>query len=348
MRVKPARFVFGLVGAEWLFIVIFASLLHVESVYYEPGPKGPEHRIMFPVERGESPTSVLRRLSRLGVVRDVAWVSFWARKQNATGCMKAGQHMLTLPASPEQALRALCESPPRPSVRFTIVEGMTLFEMILRMEKMGLGNWSELMVVEQPNTVETGPGGKLSPLHLEGYLYPDTYEVSTVGAVGELVQRARDRFEEVFDEVMASSITLERPLSRHSIVTLASIVEREAVVAEEMPLIAGVYLNRLMRSMKLQADPTLNYGPNVWHLRASPILRKDRSNLHNTYAHRGLPPGPIGAPSRQALQAVLNPAETKALFFVARGDGSGRHYFAKTYRQHKKNVRRYRKRTAAR
>ncbi len=348
MRTKPARFLFGLVCAEWVVLVVFAMLLHVRAVYYEAGPAGPKQRIMFPVERGESSASILQRLSRIGVVRDVIWVSFWARKHNATRCLKAGQHILELPLSPHKALRALCKSPQRPSVRVTIAEGMTLFEVMLRMEQMGLGDWSELMTVDEIHLVEAGPTAGLSPVHLEGYLYPDTYEVSATDAVEQLVQRARARFEDVFSDVMASPISLERPLSRHAIVTLASIVEREAVVPEEMPLIAGVYLNRLMRSMKLQADPTLNYGPIIWHLRASPRLRKDRSNLYNTYAHRGLPPGPIGAPSRRALEAVLNPAISKDLFFVARGDGSGRHYFARTYRQHKRNVRRYRKRTAAR
>jgi UPF0755 protein len=127
---------------------------------------------------------------------------------------------------------------------------------------------------------------------------------------------------------------------RLRLVTLASIVQLEAAVEEEMPTIAGVYANRLRIGMLLQADPTVQYL--TGRDRITGVELRDASNRYNTYIHRGLPPGPIGNPGRRALEAARDPQTHEWIFFVARGDSTRRHRFARTLAEHNANVRLYR------
>ena len=149
----------------------------------------------------------------------------------------------------------------------------------------------------------------------------------------------------LFEEVQAAGDTR---LSLHEVLTLASIVEREAVVAEERPAIAGVYLNRLAAGMRLDADPTVQYAmgyqPAAEQWWKTPVFLEEYSSvdsLYNTYLYAGLPPGPIAAPGLSSIRAVLYPAQHDYLYFVAIPDGSGRHVFATTFAEHEENVRRY-------
>lgn len=178
---------------------------------------------------------------------------------------------------------------------------------------------------------------------LEGYLFPDTYQIETdLDTVG-LVQMMLQRFDEQVTPAMRQSFGAQG-LGVHEAVTLASIVEREAVVAEERPLIAGVFHNRLQEAMPLQADPTVQYalgtltggaGDNWWK---SPLDLADLSldSAYNTYQISGLPPGPIASPSLGSLRAVAEPASTQYLFFFADCDeeAGGTHLFSQTYAEH--------------
>ena len=176
---------------------------------------------------------------------------------------------------------------------------------------------------------------------MEGYLYADTYELPLENTVEALVTRATNR---TLKALAGLTIPEDGQLSdMHEVVTLASIVQREAVLSREMPLIASIYLNRLRKGMKLQADPTMTYAPETWSQAASPAHRKNKANIFNTYAREGLPPGPIGAVGEHALRAVLRPAESEFLFFVALGDGTGGHAFSRTFEEHRRNVDNYRK-----
>jgi UPF0755 protein len=306
---------------------------------------------VFEVRRGESLRSVIERLYNLDRVPSPAVVGRWARRAGLAGCLKAGVHDLDPSASPRELLEALCTSPPAPSLRFTLPEGATLWRVDAMLSQaagssegaileMGAAEDSAL-VSSLPSSAHIAPG--FFPNRLEGYLAPDTYELPLDDAPGGLLRAASRGSLQILDKLFAAAPRADPPLGRHAAVTLASIVEREAVRRDEMPRIAAVYLNRLRLGMRLQADPTLTYGPRRWRLEPSPSLRRDDSNPYNTYAIEGLPPGPIGAPSEAALRAVLNPAKSRALYFVARGDGSGRHRFARTYEQHRRNVALYRK-----
>jgi len=172
---------------------------------------------------------------------------------------------------------------------------------------------------------------------IEGYLYPDTYSFSK-GTSPEIIFKIMvQRLREVFDEKLRARAK-ELGMSENDVLTLASIVEKEAVYDSERPLISAVYHNRLRKKMKLQADPTVLYGVKRQWKR---IRYKDlkRSTPYNTYVIKGLPPGPIASPGKKSILAALYPADVDYMYFVAKNDGT--HYFSKTGEEHVKAVNLY-------
>lgn len=185
---------------------------------------------------------------------------------------------------------------------------------------------------------------------LEGYLYPDTYALPATGTQAtDLLARQLDTFAgrvvPLYDSAVLSGTT---DLTLHEVMTLASIVEREAVVAEERPAIAGVYLNRIRADMALNADPTVQYAmgyqPEADQWWKTPVTLEEYGAVdspYNTYLYSGLPPGPIASPGLRSIEAVLGPEQHDYLYFVAMPDGSGRHVFATTFEEHQANVAAY-------
>jgi UPF0755 protein len=174
---------------------------------------------------------------------------------------------------------------------------------------------------------------------LEGYLFPDSYQVTKGMRVEEILGRMVQRFRDRAGTVDVVTRARQRGLSLHQLVTLASIVEKEAALAAERPVIARVFLNRLRLDMPLQADPTVAYA---LAKEGRPPTREDLQVTHpfNTYKNRGLPPGPIGSPGRAAIDAVLEPANVPYLYFVAIDDRA--HHFSTTLEEHNQAVARYR------
>jgi UPF0755 protein len=172
---------------------------------------------------------------------------------------------------------------------------------------------------------------------LEGFLFPDTYLMTKPVTAEALLKRLTGHFREVWAGLDPAALEAGR-MTEREIMTLASIVEKETGAPAERPLIAGVFLNRLRKGMPLQSDPTIIYGlPNFdGNLHKSDILHP---HPYNTYAHAGLPPGPICNPGKASIDAVLHPATTDALYFVAKGDGT--HQFSATFAEHSAAVQRY-------
>lgn len=185
---------------------------------------------------------------------------------------------------------------------------------------------------------------------LEGYLFPDTYEFPLDGTTAvDVIQRQLDNFVArilpVYEKAVIDGTT---ELDLYQVVILASIVEREAVVPDERPLIARVYLNRLTQGMLLNADPTVQYAMGYqaeseqwWK---TPVTLEEYGAVdspYNTYLYPGLPPGPIANPGLSSIEAVVRPAEHNYVYFVALPDGSGKHVFAETFEEHEQNVQRY-------
>ncbi len=176
--------------------------------------------------------------------------------------------------------------------------------------------------------------------HPEGRFYPDTYYVSRGVTDAELLTRAYKAMENILQQEWqqrAEDLPYKTP---YEALIMASIVEKESAIAEERPLIAGLFANRLKKGMRLQTDPTVIYGIENYdgNIRYRD-LRKDTP--YNTYTRKGLPPTPIALPGREAIHATLHPAKTEYLYFVAFSDGSGRHVFSTNLEDHEKAVDKY-------
>jgi UPF0755 protein len=220
----------------------------------------------------------------------------------------------------------------------TFPEGLSVVEMSRIFEASGRGTAASFVdAARQTSLIRS-----LDPQahDLEGYLFPDTYALPRDAGAADVVQVMVERFLQILTPDLQSAAE-SRGLSVRQLVTLASLVEKETARAEERPLIAAVYANRLRIGMGLQCDPTVIYALQLAG-RFDGNLRRDDllfDSPYNTYKYAGLPPGPIAAPGKGSLEAAARPAETPYLYFVSRNDGS--HEFARTLEEHNENVRRF-------
>jgi UPF0755 protein len=294
------------------------------------------------VAPGSSAETVGQQLRALGLVRHPAVFRLLARVRGLGGELKAGEYALKGPLSLEEILETLARGD---VVRrdVTIPEGRTLEETARLAGAQGLDVEGFLESARDPAAIHD-----LDPKapDLEGYLFPDTYEIPLAAdPAHRLVRRMVQRFREVI-EAEAERIE-DQGFTVREVVTLASLVELETARAEERPRIAAVFLNRLRRGMLLQTDPTVIYALKQAGRWNGNIRRRDLDidSPYNTYRHPALPPGPIGSPGRGAIRAVLHPADTRDLYFVSRNDGT--HQFSETLREHNRAVDRYQRRRSS-
>ena len=291
---------------------------------------GEEERIVR-IEPGSDAASILRQLEREGIIADARLARLYLRYAANDGSLKAGEYRFREPLTIPQVVAKLArgEVATHP---VTLIEGLTLPEAAAALAAAGRGE-------EKAFLSEMRDPARIADL--EGYLFPDTYRfaagTSETAVVDELVSTFRRRYRERLESRV-------EPGGLRRLVTLASVVEKEARLDEERPLIAGVYAHRLRRRMPLQADPTVIYALILldrWdgNLRR-PDLRVD--SPYNTYRYPGLPPGPICSPGLASLEAAAEPADTPYLYFVSRNDGS--HVFAATLAEHNRNVERWQRR----
>ena len=288
------------------------------------------------VPPGTSTAGITRRLVDAGVVADT-WTFraalWWTGQARA---LKAGEYRFAGPSTPLAVVATLVEG--RTFAQpLTFPEGLTLAEMAALFEARGFGPARDFLAA----AASPAPVADLDPQarDLEGYLFPETYLVPRRASASDVVALMAARFRAVWDEVSAGRAL--DGLSVRQVVVLASLVEKETAAAAERPLVAAVYRNRLERNMALQADPTVVYALSKAGRYDGNIRKVDLevNSPYNTYRHAGLPPGPIAAPGRAALEAALAPADVPYLFFVSRNDGS--HAFAETLREHNANVQRF-------
>lgn len=226
-----------------------------------------------------------------------------------------------------------------------ILPGMNIYEIAARMQESRIAD--ELRFAEVAGDGAFAAHLGIPAASLEGYLAAGAYTFEP-GAqprdvIAQMHRRWRDQWLKIVDSARGAYENAgKRGLNDHAIVTLASIVEKEAVTDEERPVIARVFLNRLRKKMMLQSDPTCVYPPKFPGEKPTPGRCKDPANRYSTYVIGGLPPGPIAAPSQASIRAVLKPYDgpdaQNLFYFVARADGSRRHYFSKTYAEHQRAV----------
>ncbi|MEO5629584.1 MAG: endolytic transglycosylase MltG [Thermomonas sp.] len=289
------------------------------------------------VARGDSLDSVLRTLQAQGIRtgESVQW-KLLARKLGAAGKLQVGEYALEPGIDPQQLLLAMRDGK---VVRrkFTIVEGWNIREVRAALAKVELLEHASGDMDDVALMLALEHAGE----HPEGRFLPETYAWVRGDSDLDLLRRAHDAMDTALDAAWKSRIDDLPIKSSDEALVLASIIEKETGIAEERPAIAGVFVRRLKIGMRLQTDPTVIYGMGAAY--AGNIRRSDLTTdtPYNTYTRDGLPPTPIAMPGAAALRAATHPANGDALYFVAVGDGSGRHVFTRSLDEHQDAVREY-------
>jgi UPF0755 protein len=304
----------GLVGG--------AGVLYGAKQFNSPGPLDRERTVNIPPRTGLRDMADL--LQREGVISSSTYFVAGAVILGATDKLKAGEYVFEKNASMDDVLETIISGK---SIQHsvTMAEGLTTQQIVQRL------NDAEVL---------SGPIQKIPP---EGSLLPETYRVTRGTTREQIIQRMASAHKRLVDEIWARRSPDLPVKDINEFVTLASIVEKETAIASERTRVAGVFVNRLNKRMRLQSDPTIIYGIVGGKGSLGRSLTRadvDQSTPYNTYTITGLPPGPIANPGRASLEAVANPSRTNELYFVA--DGTGGHVFADTYEQHLKNVARWR------
>lgn len=324
-------------AALTLFVIVLAAgaswWLHNRMVTPFRGFSTEDVFVQFPP--GTSVAGMADRLADAGVVVDPLTFRAAARLSGNERRLQAGEYRFTVPATTFDILERLVRGDVF-TQPVTFREGLTIREMATIFEGTGIGTAGEFVAAAQRAELVRDLDSRATDL--EGYLFPSTYTLARNDGAAVLVEAMVRSFERAFDPELRA-LAADAGMSVREVVTLASVVERETGMAEERPMVAAVFLNRLRIGMPLQTDPTVIYAMMLSGRWNGNITRNDLQMDHpyNTYRNSGLPPGPIAAPGRASLEAVLRPADVPYLYFVSRNDGS--HVFATSLAEHNRNVR---------
>ena len=287
------------------------------------------------IEGGTGLNSIANRLEKNGVIANSRMFSLLARLRGDTGNIQAGDYDFSLPATPGVVLDRLIMGDVR-RIQFTIPEGFTMRQIGERLAAREIAPIEDFLALVRDEQFLASHD--IQATSLEGYLYPETYTVIAKLPLDRLIETMLEQLNrQLTPELLAAAAELN--LSPHQLLTLASIVQKEAGNDDEMPLIAAVFLNRLKKGIPLQADPTVIYGLGDEFKGNITKAHLRRPTPYNTYTIRKLPPGPIANPGRVALHATAYPADVDFIYFVARGDGT--HAFSLTLKEHNQAVRRF-------
>lgn len=296
---------------------------------------------VFVLKQGMSAAQIAQELQNMKLIKSSAVFRQLCRVNKADAKLMAGMYYLSPAMGAQEILDKLLKGPEPDAVKVTIPEGYNTAEIVAALVKNNLGTEDQFYQAIQSVTAneyaflsDVPASGKT---RLEGFLFPDTYFFDKKGTPRDAIDRFLQRFQQELTAETTAALQAQN-MSVYTWVTKASIVEKEAQKADERPVIAGVFENRLKISMPLQSCATVQYVLGV----AKPVLSLEDIEIkspYNTYKNPGLPPGPIANPGHASLSAALNPAKTEYLYFVAKQDGS--HAFAVTYNEHLKNVSKY-------
>jgi UPF0755 protein len=341
-------------------IVLLGGALYFTLVVGYGNSRGPGagRDVDLELPRDAQAEEIAARLDAAGLVRRPQLFALYLRATGATSQVRPGRHFLSDDLSPRALVRRMqrTPTPTREKAKVVIPEGYTRFDIARRMQLARV--CSARAFLDATADAELLAEHKIPGNSAEGYLFPATYDFALdsdpAHVVSRMVTEFAKRFERLTRDNAMGAEALRQRLAwgQAEIVTLASIVEKEAAHDDERPLIASVFLNRLsdpkFNPKRLQSDPTSAYGClamperigscRSYSGRVTPEMNADDANPYTTYRHEGLPPGPIANPGEKSLQAVLVPAETRHLYFVARG--GGHHTFSDTFAQHNEAIRR--------
>ena len=325
-----------LIVTSVLLVFVLCIFIVLYFGYFLMSPAGfDQEEEIFIVRKGSALRSVATQLEKRKLIKSKDLFIVWALLKGGSRTIKAGEYSLNHSMAPVKIYTILTSGAVR-THPLTVPEGLTVKQISGLFATRGLVDKEEFMGLAMDKGFAASH--KIDGLSTEGYLFPDTYLLSKGMGERQIIDLMINRFWQVFDSLVQGK---ELPMSIREIVTLASIVEKETGLAEERPVIASVFLNRLKKRMRLESDPTVIYDLKGFD---GNLKKKDlrTPSLYNTYRHRGLPPGPIANPGRASLDAVLNPVQTNYLYFVSKNDGS--HFFSGTLKEHNRAVTRYQKR----
>ncbi len=325
------------IGLIVFLAVVLAMAALATSVYLEIRHVADEDAgsVLFEVAPGDGFSAVVARLQTEGIVEKSFGLKIYAKLTGRDRRIRRGIYELSPADRPIDTLDKLVFGIVK-MVSVTIPEGYMKWDIAASFEAVGIDSITMYDALEDPSLLAER---QLTVGSLEGYLFPDTYQIVYGTTADRVVEQMLARLDAVFSTELIQR-TMDQDMTPHEVLTLASIVEAEARVADERPRIAAVYRNRIRRGMRLEADPTVAYAMGGYRGR---LLYKDLEidSPYNTYRNRGLPPGPICSAGEASIRAALYPDTTsQALYFVARGDGS--HIFSMTLREHQAATRRAR------
>ena len=309
----------------------------------------PEKLVQIRIPSGTSASQIGQDLEASGLIRSAQAWNLWVRWlsiQDKAG-FKAGTYQLS-PSQSMPEIAAAITTGNEVQRSFTIPEGWSLKQMAAYFESQGFFNAEDFLAAANQIPRDQFPWLPRGLPYLEGFLYPDTYQIPSSSFTPQsVINIMLKRFEDVALPIYQQD-PQKSQISLLQWVALASIVEKEAVIPAERPRIAGVFARRLRQGMRLESDPTVEYGLNIQQTPDQPLTLNQVStpSPYNTYLNQGLPPTPIASPGLPSLQATLNPENTEYLFFVARYDGT--HIFSRTLAEHEVAVATIRRQRAAR
>jgi UPF0755 protein len=328
----------------------FAASLWLFVLYPSSRGSGQGRGVEVVIVRDPTPGGLAAALASAGLVSSPRLFALWVRATGGTSAVVAGKHLLTDDAGPRELMARLERRASAGTARVTFPEGWNRFDMARRLQDKQVVPLRDFLDATTNAALlrEIGVEGDSA----EGFLFPATYDLPFDSDARDVVRRMKREFDRRWDILSRSrgaslnDVMTSARLGIRDVVTLASMVEKEAVADDERPIIASVFLNRLrdpaFHPKRLECDPTAAYGCLVAGERAPTCadfvgkatapIEHDPGNPYSTYTHEGLPPGPIANPGARSLEAAMAPATTRFFFFVARGEG--RHAFSETYEAH--------------
>jgi UPF0755 protein len=319
-----------------LLVALAGAGLWVRQRLNTPYREFAGEEVFVSIPAGSSVAAIGNRLVAAGVLPDSWTFRLAARFTGADRRLQAGEYRFAGSSTPLTVMERLATGDVF-SLMVTFPEGLTIAEMAETFARTGLGTARDFVAAASEPALATSYGGHRS---LEGYLFPDTYPLTRASTAGDVVRAMLARFDQIFTPELRGAAA-ERGWTAHQVLTLASLIEKETSRADERPVVAAVYINRLKINMPLQCDPTVVYALMQARRWNGNIRKVDLqiNSPYNTYRVRGLPPGPVASPGRASIEAALKPADVPYLYFVSRNDGS--HAFASTLTEHNQNVRQW-------
>ncbi len=383
---QPKRKKKPIKGAFWIALAIVATTLSVaggvtfcvvkRALDYPNRPhKGTGVEVVVEIKRGMTFPEISKLLHKNNVIDKPTWFRLYATHRGVSRKVRPGKYTLKDNWTPKQVLSELLKGVKRSLASVTLREGWNMLDMFRELERKHVASATELEALARDSEFLKSQG--ITAPTAEGYLFPETYRFAVPSkprkVLGVLIRQYKLEWNRIKRRQARALRKLRRKLewTDHQVLIMASIVEKEAILAHERRTIAQVFINRLIdkkfKPRLLQTDPTIRYGCMVpkqksaacreWFDRRFPkghpragermlghltrATLRDKDNPYNTYKHVGLPPGPIASPGRHALESTLRPDGSKKLYFVARGDGTKRHWFSRTRRQHERRVKQF-------